>query len=231
MKIIFNADDYGLTKGITDGIIKSHKEGVVRSTTLMMNGQAVNYAIALAKENPTLAVGIHLVLTHGKPIAQDVPNLVNQSGHFKFAKSAISINEYELSDIETEFRAQIEQFLATGLKLDHIDSHHHVHGWPQLKTLMIKLAKDYQVPVRYVPSLKDQTDILFTDNIWLKFYKDELELDLFSQLKRIKAESVEVMVHPGIVDQALIDISSYTHDREKELAMLCTMEIPDWVNL
>lgn len=66
MRIEINADDFGLTKGVTDGIIQAHQDGCVTSTTLMMNGLATDYAVEKALENPDLKVGIHLVLTWGK---------------------------------------------------------------------------------------------------------------------------------------------------------------------
>ncbi|WP_258871175.1 ChbG/HpnK family deacetylase [Virgibacillus dokdonensis] len=84
MKILINADDFGLTKGVTEGIIKAHTEGIVQSTTLMMNGKATQYAIAKAKKQPSLQVGIHLVLTWGKPLNNDLAILTNKDGFSNF---------------------------------------------------------------------------------------------------------------------------------------------------
>ena len=71
MQVIFNADDFGLTKGVTDGIIQSHTKGIVTSTSLIMNGRAVSYAVEQAKKHPSLRVGLHLVLSWGKPLRMD----------------------------------------------------------------------------------------------------------------------------------------------------------------
>ncbi|GIO23589.1 chitin disaccharide deacetylase [Oceanobacillus sp. J11TS1] len=230
MRVEINADDFGLTKGVTDGIIQAHQDGCVTSTTLMMNGLATDYAIEKAKENPALKVGIHLVLTWGSPLHSSVQNLVNTDGTFKFT-SSFNDNDLaalEISEIELEWRTQLDAFLATGLSLDHIDSHHHVHGWPPLKNLVIQLAKDYEVPVRYVDSLADHPEICWTDKVWLGFYKKGVTDDLFDVIQNEKVSSIEVMTHPGRVDEDLRTISSYTDPRENEIEILSRIKVPDW---
>ncbi|REB05498.1 chitin disaccharide deacetylase [Sporosarcina sp. BI001-red] len=231
MKVLFNADDFGLTKGVTDGIIQSHIHGLVQSTTLMMNGLATEYAIEKAKTMPSLHIGIHLVLTYGKPLSIGVPTLVNEQGVFRYTNAFEVMDPPNIEEVEKEWRAQLDAFLATGLPLHHIDSHHHVHGWGILKELIIKLAIDYQVPVRYTDSLKHQPDILLTDALWLNFYEDGANEDLFSHLQGLGCTSVEIMTHPAIVDLDLKKASSYLDKREEELRLLCTMEVPDWVEM
>lgn len=230
MKVIINADDYGLTKGITDGIIESHVNGVVGSATLMMNGMAVDYAVELAKRHPSLKVGIHLVLTWGKPLAKDVPDIVNEDGLFKFKNTFSLMEPPRVDQVEGEWRTQIEAFLATGLPLHHIDSHHHVHGWEPLKEVIIKLAKEYQVPVRYVDSIKDHKELLLTEDLWLDFYGEGVSEDLFEKIKNLNVSSIEIMCHPAYVDQDLRSVSSYTDLRKKELEILCHLKMPSWAS-
>src|SRR5690625_2089678 len=107
MKVLFNADDFGLTKGVTDGIIKAHQEGVVTSTTLLMNGLATEYAVQQAKENPRLNVGIHLVLSWGKPIHDNVPHLLNEKGEFKYNSGYTKMDPPNIEEVEKEWNAQI----------------------------------------------------------------------------------------------------------------------------
>lgn len=228
MKVLFNADDYGLTKGVTDGIIKAHVEGVVHATTLMMNGNAVAYAVEQAKQHPNLRVGIHLVLTWGKPLRDDVSDLINEAGTFKFNSTFAEMEAPDVHQVEKEWRTQIEAFLATGLTLHHIDSHHHVHGWEPLKEVVYKLAKDFQVPVRYVDSLKESPEILLTDTLYVGFYGEGVGRDLFEKLHGLPVESVEVMTHPAYVDSDLQQVSSYTSKRKEELDILCSLKVPDW---
>lgn len=229
MKVLFNADDFGLTKGITDGIIKAHTNGVVGGTTLMMNGNAVQYAVQQAKLNPTLKVGIHLVLTWGKPILSDVPTLTDEFGHFRF--TSIMGDAPDKEAVKREWTAQIEAFLQTGLTLNHIDSHHHVHGWEPLKEVVVELSKKYNVPVRYMPSLKQFPDILLTETLWDGFYSDGVSENIFDELAELSAASVEVMTHPAYIDDEIRGISSYLEKREEELEILTNLAVPHWVTL
>ncbi|SFM14445.1 hypothetical protein SAMN04487943_108186 [Gracilibacillus orientalis] len=231
MEILFNADDFGLTEGVSEGIVKAHKKGVVSSTTLMMNGKATRYAVALAKRTPTLKVGIHLTLTWGKPLHPNVSSLIDAQGYFKFTNQFRNFNLPDLNDVKKEWKAQIEGFLQTGLALHHIDSHHHIHGWEPLKEVVIQLATEYKVPVRYTDSLKDQPEILLTNSLWLGFYSEGIYNDIFKQLKHKNQQSIEVMTHPGFADLDLVNVSSYTATREEEIKILCQLDPPSWVKI
>lgn len=231
MKVLFTADDFGLTKGVTDGIIKSHVEGIVNATSIVMNGLSVDYAIMQLKKLSTLKVGVHLVLTWGKPVSNDVSDLIDADGFFKLTKSYSTMPVPNLEQIEKEWTTQIDNYLATGLPLNHLDSHHHIHGWPPLKNIIIKLASKYKIPVRYVDSLAKHKELLLTETVWLDFYADGVNGHIFDQLKKLPTKSVEVMTHPAFVDQDLKKVSSYVRMREDELAILCKLKIPEWVKL
>lgn len=233
MRILFNADDYGITKGVTDGIIESFTNGIVRSTTMIMNGYAVDYAVTAAKKHPGLKVGIHLALTFGKPLLEDVPELVDEAGKFKFVSRYNPDNSPDLEQLEREWRAQIEAFLATGLPLNHIDSHHHVHQWEVLENLVVLLAKEYKVPVRYVPSIKKHPEIHLTEKMFDGFYDAGVSTTVFEDVLRKypDAESVEVMTHPAFIDNKLREISSYVDKRTDELEILTNLTIPDWAEV
>jgi len=231
MNILFNADDFGLTKGVTDGIIHAHLHGAVGSTTLMMNGKATKYAIEQAKQHPSLAVGIHLVLTWGKPLSQQVPELIHEDGYFKFKNTYLTMKPPSLEQVHKEWSAQIEAFLETGLTLHHIDSHHHIHGWDPLKEVVLSLAETYRVPIRCVESLKDYPDLLLTELLWTDFYANGVNSDIFTQLASLKAASVEVMTHPAFIDDDLKAASSYHEKRKEELDILTNLVVPNWVHL
>lgn len=231
MKVLFNADDFGLTKGVTDGIIKAYTDGVVRSTTLMMSGLAVDYAVEQAKKHPNLKVGIHLVLTWGKPMNPNTTSLMDENGYFTYTNTFQNAHTMDLVEVKKEWQAQIEAFLQTGLPLHHIDSHHHVHGLEPFKQVVIDLAEEYNVPVRYVDVLKEEKEKLLTDTIWLDFYASRVTDKIFNQIKEIQTESIEIMTHPAYIDDDLREESSYVEMREKELEILCNLEVPDWVHL
>lgn len=145
--LIVNADDFGLTQGVTDGICLSHRDGIVTSTTCMANMPWARYAVERAEEFPSLGVGIHLVLTAGRPVlpASEVPSLVDGTGRFR--KDLNHLRFFARRDeIRREWRAQIEAFLALGRRPTHLDSHHNTHLHPDFIWIALELAKEYAVP-------------------------------------------------------------------------------------
>lgn len=232
MKVIVNADDFGLTKGVNAGIIDAHKNGIVTRTTLMMNGHALDDALRLAKETPSLKVGIHLTLTFGHPLNKSsATELIDDNGKFKYTSIETSLTPKEVAQVKNEWHAQIDAFLDTGLTLDHIDSHHHVHGWEDLKDVVRELSAHYNVPVRCVDTLKDTPECLLTESLWLNFYKEGVKESLLKELTSLPYRSVEVMVHPAIVDDELRRLSSYSDLREEETRLLKSIDLVDGIQL
>jgi predicted glycoside hydrolase/deacetylase ChbG (UPF0249 family) len=134
-RLIINADDYGLSRGITDGILLTHQKGILTSTSLMVNQPATEYAISRVAEVPKLGIGIHLNLTQGTPVlaADQIPSLVNESGQFySCGELAGKLLRFQVAprEIESEFRAQIRAMKAYGLIPTHADSHHRIHMYP-----------------------------------------------------------------------------------------------------
>ena len=127
MKLIVNADDFGLTRGVNLGIIEAFQQGIVRSTTLMVGMPAERHAAELATLNPGLKVGIHLRLTAGTPMAENVPTLLDQTGKLQNQSQFWDNQSMNSEEIERELRAQIEHFLSLGVELSHMDGHHHCH--------------------------------------------------------------------------------------------------------
>jgi predicted glycoside hydrolase/deacetylase ChbG (UPF0249 family) len=134
-RLIINADDFGWTRGITDGILRSHNDGLVTSTSLLVNQPASEYAIAQMRNAPRLGVGIHLNLCSGAPVlpASQVPTLVAANGNFypdnEMARRLI-LWRVSSQEIEAEFRAQIQWARERGVDIAHADSHYHVHLYP-----------------------------------------------------------------------------------------------------
>jgi chitin disaccharide deacetylase len=234
IKLIVNADDFGYSRGINYGIIDAHKNGIVNSATMMMNMPGVSHAVELAKENPELQVGIHLVLTCGKPLLADVPSLIDENGHFKrladFMKNKDSIS---LDDLEREWTAQIELFLETGLRLTHFDSHHHVHTAPDFLQVAQKLSKKYNLSARCVAENAVEGVPAFTDVFLHDFYGEGATFDYFQKLpERIQdGQTIEVMCHPGYLDYEVLNGSSYAADRVKETNILTSVTLPEKIVL
>lgn len=152
--LIVNADDYGLTEGVSAGIRHAHLNGIVTTTTAMMNLPGTLAALEVGKsETPNLGFGVHLVLTAGVPLrpADKVPSLVRGDGRFRslgqMDDAIAGVNPVELKD---EWRAQIEAFLQTGIPLDHIDSHHHIAAiYEKTLPILFELASEYNAPIRH----------------------------------------------------------------------------------
>jgi chitin disaccharide deacetylase len=134
-RLIVNADDLGLSRGITDGILEAHRKGIVTSTSLMVNQPATEYAVAGLRESPSLDVGIHLNLCQGMPVLprSSVRSLVAENGNFlPPLEMSRRLFRWQVSpkEIEAEFCAQIDRMLSYGLVPSHADSHHRFHIYP-----------------------------------------------------------------------------------------------------
>ncbi|HLO12624.1 MAG TPA: chitin disaccharide deacetylase [Pseudoneobacillus sp.] len=231
--LIVNADDFGYSHGVNYGILDSHLNGIVNSATMMMNMPGTEHAIQLAKQHPSLKVGIHLVLTCGKPLLQDVPSLMDENSHFISLSSLKNRIDVSLDELEREWTAQIERFLASGLNLTHLDSHHHVHTIEELLPVVQKLAKKYNVPVRTNGFEKIKEVEAFSDLCLVDFYGEGVTADYFDKLfGRVEdGKKVEVMCHPAYLDNIILSGSSYTYNRLKEVDILTTVELPDGIIL
>jgi len=154
--LIINGDDFGLSVGINRGILECHKYGTLTSASLMVNGFAFAHAVALAKENVSLDVGLHLNITTGYSILphNDLPFLTNSLGTFKHSIRSFllqNINVKLIKEIKMEFEAQIKKFFNSGLKIYFIDSHHHVHILPYIFPLVLDLCQKYDIPAIRIP--------------------------------------------------------------------------------
>jgi hopanoid biosynthesis associated protein HpnK len=146
-QLILNADDFGMTRGVNEGIIRAHREGVLTSTTLMASGAAFEDAVERAKANPTLAVGCHLVLVGGHAIAprEEIPSLADNAGRLpetlpRFA-ARVTSGRVPVEEIEREMCAQIEMIRAAGIELTHLDTHKHTHAHPLVMEALGRAAQ------------------------------------------------------------------------------------------
>ena len=154
-RLIVNADDFGWTRGITDGILRAHHEGIVTSASFLANQPASEYAIEQMRNAPKVGVGIHLNLCSGAPIlpASQVPSLVGEDGNFRSVHEIVQrlvLGRISNREIESEFRAQIRWARERGVDISHADSHYHVHLYPgAVRAFQRALAKE---GIRYIRS-------------------------------------------------------------------------------
>jgi predicted glycoside hydrolase/deacetylase ChbG (UPF0249 family) len=134
-RLIVNADDLGMSRGITDGILMAHKHGFLTSASLMPNMPAAEYAVARLCTAPKLAVGVHLNICQGRPLLHpcETRSLVGPDGRFHPAPvMARRLWRWQVSaaELEGEFREQIRWMKHRGLQPTHADSHQHMHIYP-----------------------------------------------------------------------------------------------------
>jgi hopanoid biosynthesis associated protein HpnK len=144
-RLIVNADDFGLTSGVNRAIIESNRSGIVTSATLMANAKATDSAIDLARAQPNLKAGCHVVLIDGVPLTANLPTLTNDSPHFRsslksFAAAAVR-KQMAADEIQQEAEAQIRSIQSRGITLMHLDSHKHTHMFPHVLRPVLRAAK------------------------------------------------------------------------------------------
>jgi chitin disaccharide deacetylase len=150
--LILNADDFGMTRGVNEGIIRAHRDGILTSATLMATGPAFDDAVERARATPTLGVGCHLVLTGGVAIApwEKIPSLVDGEG--RLPKSLgdfvvrLSSGRIRTQEIEIELRAQIQKIRRAGIEPTHCDTHKHTHAHPAVMKVLAQVVQDLKIP-------------------------------------------------------------------------------------
>ena len=148
--MIINADDFGFSREVTEGIIEAHLDGCVTSTTLMANMDAWEYAVEQGIGQPNLSVGIHLTLTAGRPVLPPgrVSSLVDAEGRFHtLAEMSRRAWRLKLStkELREELAAQIRRLIDAGLMPTHADSHHHGASYPQAALAMTRALKEFGI--------------------------------------------------------------------------------------
>jgi predicted glycoside hydrolase/deacetylase ChbG (UPF0249 family) len=230
MKLIVNADDFGYSESVSAGIVRAHRDGIVTATTLMTNAPHTRGAAKLARATPSLDVGVHLVLTFDRPLAnvELVPTLVDRDGRF-FRPIELLARDVDREEALIEYRAQ---YLRARELLDreptHFDSHHWVHDHPALEWAIAELARETGAAARIHSD--EQRDRLRargvrTPDHFVRDFQHEGKVGvdwLLALLGGIAAKGgvTELMCHPGEPDEALARRSGYARERATELATL-----------
>ena len=175
-RLIINADDFGLTAGVNRAIAEANRSGVLTSATMMANARAFAEAAVMAKSQPSLKTGCHIVLIDGDPVSANLPSLTNGSSRFRsslkqFAVAAVR-RQISADEIQQEAEAQICKIQSQGITLTHIDSHKHTHMFPHVLRPVLRAAKACGIravrnpfePLRAWP----HSTVLGTPALWLR---------------------------------------------------------------
>jgi chitin disaccharide deacetylase len=150
-RLIINADDFGRSPSINEAVIRAHRDGVLTTASLMVNEPACDAAVQLARENPRLGLGLHLSLLCGRSAlpSSEIPGLVNGNQQFTDNPTGAGMKYFFQralrSQLRKEIRAQLERFRATGLPLDHVNGHLHMHLHPTVFKLLLEQVDEFGI--------------------------------------------------------------------------------------
>jgi hopanoid biosynthesis associated protein HpnK len=150
-RLIVNADDFGRSHTINEAVIRAHREGILTTASLMVNGVAADEAIELARQNPRLGIGLHLTLVCGTSALKpgEIPGLVDAGWNFSNNPVATGIRYFFpghlRSQLEREISAQFEKFRAADLSLDHVNGHLHFQMHPVVFRILMEHARDWGI--------------------------------------------------------------------------------------
>ncbi|HVR95030.1 MAG TPA: ChbG/HpnK family deacetylase [Thermoanaerobaculia bacterium] len=236
-RLWINADDFGLTPAVTAGICEAVLRGAVTTTTAMVCGD--DGGVSIARFAPELPgrIGLHLQLTDGVPrcAPEEVPSLVGPDG--RFPRKRLGVGRLDPGEVEREWEAQLAALRALGVEPSHLDSHHHIHQLPAAFEVYMELARRHGLPARggnprHTQALRAR-GVVTADVFTSGFYQEPLDVARFVAVAAEAAGQapdgglVELMCHPGRVDDVLRRRSSYAGERELELAVLCAPELPE----
>lgn len=242
-RLVVNADDFGLARDVNEGVVQSHREGIVRSTSLMANGAAFDHAVELATRHPSLSVGCHLTLVQGESVARAGVSLPANVSHFLACLPTVD-------SVLAEFCAQIEKLMQHGVCPTHLDTHKHLHLLPPVLDAMVTAAdefgigwirKPFDIPFGMAGSARsgiamamrlfripfeerlDRANCSTTD--YFAGFASTGSMDtswLMALFATLPSGTGELVCHPGRLGAELLAAPTrLKHSREAELSALC----------
>ena len=239
-RLIINADDFGRHELINQAVEKGVTEGCLRSATLMPGGKAFESAVAVARRQKELGVGIHFTLVNGYPILppQEIPSLVTAEGVF-FDDYTVLVKHFlagrvNLEEVRAELAAQLNKLEGAGLSLTHADSHQHMHTLPGvIDTALSLFSGEFgglgQLIGRIglgtlacLSAWKAKRKGMATPDHFAGIVAGEAvsEAYLLDFIRQLQPGTTEVMMHPGLDNQVLVPDCAWEHDFEAELAAI-----------
>jgi len=157
-RVVFSADDFGLTEAVNEAVERACRDGVLTQASLMVAAPAAADAVARARRLPGLKVGLHLVVIEGPAVLAPsaIPDLVDSNGQFPSNQLRLGIDYFfrprVRAQLAEEIRAQFEAFAAMGLTLDHANAHKHMHLHPTVGAMMLRIGRDFGLPAVRIPA-------------------------------------------------------------------------------
>lgn len=147
--LIVNADDFGLTEGVSRAILDCHRRGIVTSTSVLALAPAFDRTVRWLQDAPDLGTGAHLAVVGEDPpllSAREIPTLVDRRGRLhlswrQFLPRAAA-GRIDPADLRREFTAQLDRITGAGVRVDHIDTHQNLHLWPSVRDVVIGIGNE-----------------------------------------------------------------------------------------
>jgi hopanoid biosynthesis associated protein HpnK len=247
--LILTADDFGLHPAVNQAVELAHRYGVLDAASLMVGAPAADEAVARARRLPGLRVGLHLVLADGAAVLPRaaIPDLVDAGGRFSPAMVGAGFRFFFLPRVRrqlaAEIRAQFEAYAATGLGLDHVNTHKHFHLHPTVLSLILAIGREFGMRAMRLPREVTPAALL---RPWLALLRRRLraagiahndhvvgiaasghldESALLAALARLPAGVTEIYLHPGLVSGADVAPSMRGYRHAEELAALLSPRV------
>ena len=248
-RLIVTADDFGLHEAVNEAVERGCRDGVLRAASLMVAAPAVTDAVARAKQLPELAVGLHLVLADGRAMLPPtrIPDLVDARGMFNSDMVRNGFRFFFLPHVRRqladEIRAQFDAFVATGLRLDHVNAHKHFHLHPTILSLMLSIGREYGLRAIRLPAepgmgpwlrpwlalmrrRMNEAGIVYNDHVFgIRHSGGMDETAMLAILDDLPEGLSEVYLHPASHGQLTDSMANYRH--ADELAALLSPRVRD----
>jgi len=164
--LIVNADDYGLTEGISRGILRGHRDGIITSTSALVLGPAYPKVAKWLADVPSLGLGVHLAAVGEDPpllTQAEIPSLLGRRGRlcegYAHFVARAATGRIDPDDLRREFTAQLQMVQEVGLPITHLDAHQHIQLWPSVCRVVLDLAVRFGVPAVRVPRFRARSPV------------------------------------------------------------------------
>ena len=236
MKLIIRADDYGVTNGVTAGILEGFRDGVVTCTGFMTNLSSSPYAAQMMREYSFASFGEDVNLCAGRPVSDpsDIPHMVDENGiflssHQKHAALQKGIEPLPYHEVRLEVENQLKRFIElTGRKPAYLNGH--AFRSPNFSRALEEVASQYEVPC--MDSVIKEYDLKGFEGSWYKMPMDSSQIELdpesyfIDHFEELLSRDISFVVcHPGYVDWDLMNISSFNTVRMRDLQMVTSKKI------
>ncbi len=245
-RVVFHADDLGISEGVNRGVERSLAAGLVRAVSVCVTGEALEDGARRLERFPDVDVGLHLSLTLGRAVSGPIEGLTDAVGAFPERAAVLTRCALGLpvrAQLRRELRAQLARAEAAGLTIDHLDGHHHAHAFPVVRDvvaeeaarrgLRVRVSRDadprasgLRARVLELLEVGRHGDLPFTGlTLW---GQPDYEARLLALLRDPPAEAFEIAVHPREEDDALRRLDHLAGDTHAA-AELDALTLPDRV--